>query len=122
MTTQDVANRLVELCREGKNDQAIDELYAETIVSHEPPGSPVPHAEGIEVVRQKKSDFNNMVDTWHDSNISDPLVADNFFSVTMTMDITMKGAPRMIMEEVCVYGVKDGKIVLEHFYFTPSPE
>lgn len=63
-----------------------------------------------------------MVDTWHDSNISDPLVADNFFSVTMTMDITMKGAPRMIMEEVCVYGVKDGKIVLEHFYFTPSPE
>lgn len=60
MTTQDVANRLVELCREGKNDQAIDELYAETIVSHEPPGSPVPHAEGIEVVRQK----NLILTTW----------------------------------------------------------
>ena len=32
MTTQDVANRLVALCRVGKNDQAVKELYAPDIV------------------------------------------------------------------------------------------
>ncbi len=122
MTTQDVANRLVELCREGKNNQAIDELYSDHIVSHEPPGSPAPHVEGIDAVRQKEAAFNDMVAEWHGSTVSDPIVADNFFSVTMSMDITMKGAGRMNMEEVCVYGVKNGKIALEHFYFTPMPQ
>jgi hypothetical protein len=33
------------------------------------------------------------------------------------MDITMKGQDRMKMDEVAVYEVRDGKIVLEHFFF-----
>ena len=33
MTTQEVANRLVELCRTGQILQAQEELYGETIVS-----------------------------------------------------------------------------------------
>jgi len=39
MTTQEVADKLVQLCREGKNDQAIEELYADNVVSREPKGS-----------------------------------------------------------------------------------
>jgi hypothetical protein len=46
-----------------------------------------------------------------------PIVAGNFFSCTMGMDITMKGQGRMNMEEVCLYQVKDGKIVLEQFFY-----
>ncbi len=36
MNAQEVANRLVLLCREGKNVEAINELYDDDIVSHEP--------------------------------------------------------------------------------------
>jgi hypothetical protein len=32
------------------------------------------------------------------------------------MDVTMKGQGRMQMTELCVYVVKDGKIVSEQFY------
>jgi len=119
MSTQNVANRLVELCRQGNFDQAADELYASDIVSHEPPGTPNEVVKGFDAVRQKETDFNNTVEAWHGSKVSDPVIADRFFSVSMQMDITMKGAGRMNMEEVAVYGVKDGKINKAHFYYTP---
>jgi ketosteroid isomerase-like protein len=35
----------------------------------------------------------------------------------MGMDVTMKGFGRMNMDEVCVFEVKDGKIVSEQFFF-----
>jgi limonene-1,2-epoxide hydrolase len=35
----------------------------------------------------------------------------------MGMDVTMKGAGRINMEEIAVYEVKDGKIVKEQFFF-----
>ena len=46
-----------------------------------------------------------------------PQVAGNFFVCIMGMDVTIKGQPRMKMDEVAVYEVKDGKIVLEQFFF-----
>ena len=46
MNTQEVANRLVELCRQGKNEDAINELYADNIISREPAGTPMEHTEG----------------------------------------------------------------------------
>jgi predicted ester cyclase len=52
----------------------------------------------------------------HSLKVSDPLVATNAFACTMTMDVTMKGQGRMNMSELCVYNVKDGKIVAEQFH------
>jgi hypothetical protein len=34
----------------------------------------------------------------------------------MRLDVTMKGQGRMDMKEVCVYDVKDGKIIREEFH------
>jgi limonene-1,2-epoxide hydrolase len=36
--------------------------------------------------------------------------------MTLAMDVTMKGQGRMKIEEVCVYEVKDDKIVSEQFF------
>jgi hypothetical protein len=57
-----------------------------------------------------------MVETMHSMSVSDPLVADNAFSCIMRMDVTMKGQGRMKMAELCVYDVKDGKVVSEQFH------
>lgn len=119
MTTQEVANKLVGLCREGKFEDAVKELYAPNIVSVEPDGAPVKRIEGIEGVIQKGIQFNEMVEEMHGMEISDPVVASNFFSCSMKMDVTFKGAPRSTMEEVCLYKVDGGKIVYEEFFFTP---
>ncbi len=48
--------------------------------------------------------------------ISDPVVGGNAFAISLNMDTTMKGQGRAPMAEICVYKVKDGKIVSEQFF------
>lgn len=120
MNTQEVANQLVALCREGKNLEAVENLYSDNIVSIEPAGAPVERTEGIEAVKAKTQNFYAMVEEIHGGTVSEPLVAGNHFSVNMEMDITFKGTGRTEMNEICVYKVNDGKIVEEQFFFTPD--
>lgn len=122
MDTKDIANRLVELCRQGQFETAITELYGNDIVSVEPEGAPVKEVSGIAAVIEKGQNFNAMVEEFHGMEVSDPVIADSFFSCSMKMDVTFKGASRSTMEEVCLYQVKDGKIVREEFFFTPMQQ
>lgn len=121
MTTQDVAKKLVELCRNGENLKAINELYADHILSVEPQGTQVKEVEGKQAVIEKELQFFGMIEEVHLSEVSDPLVADNFFSVKMKMIMTLKGMGRINMDEICVYQVENGEIVREEFFFTPAP-
>ena len=122
MSTQEVANKLVDYCRKGEFEEAMKDLYSPSILSIEPEGSPAPRLEGIEAVVQKGIQFAESLEEMHGMEVSDPIVAESFFSCRMAMDVTFKGAPRMTMEEVCVYEVRDGKIVTEQFFFTPPPQ
>ena len=54
MNTEQVAKRLVELCREGKYEQAQDELYSSDAVSVEMEGSQgLGNAKGLDAIREK---------------------------------------------------------------------
>ena len=117
MTTQQVANRLVELCRQGDIPKAMQELYAEEIVSVEPEHSPSKSAKGKKNVLEKGKLFASMIEARHGGSFSDPVVGGRFFSTSMMLDATFKGKGRMTLEEICTYEVKDGKIVWEQFYF-----
>jgi ketosteroid isomerase-like protein len=117
MSTQEVANKLVELCRQGQNMQAMETLYAENIESFEQPGAPNEHLRGLDAVKQKSQQWYENVEEFHGAEVSDPVVAGNHFSVAMKNDITFKKEGRMAIEEVCVYEVKDGKIVRERFFY-----
>jgi hypothetical protein len=118
MTTQEVANRMNELFKESKWNEVQDELYAEDAVSIEPPSSQgLQTVEGLAAIRKKGEDFNNMIEEMHGGWVSAPQIAGNFISFGMGMDITMKGAGRMKMDEIAVYEVKDGKIVKEQFFY-----
>jgi len=74
-------------------------------------------AEGMEAIAQKGENWNSMVEEFHGVEIDGPIVAGNHFSATMKMDITMKGQPRKIDEEICVFKVENGKIVQEQFFY-----
>jgi ketosteroid isomerase-like protein len=119
MTTQDVANRMNELFKENKWDQVQDELFAQDVVSIEPENSQalIKSVKGMAAVKQKAKDFNAMVEAMHGGWCGEPIVAGNFISVGMGMDVTMKGMGRMKMDEIAVYEVKDGKVVKEQFFF-----
>ncbi|NER11914.1 nuclear transport factor 2 family protein [Leptobacterium flavescens] len=117
MGTQEVANRLVSLCREGQNAQAIEELYADNVVSKEMPGFPGELASGKAEVLQKNMDWFASIAEFHGSEISEPVVAGNHFTCRMSFDATFKDRGRQQMEEVCVFEVNDGKIVNEQFFY-----
>jgi hypothetical protein len=120
MNTEAIAQRLVELCREGKGEQAQKDLYAEDAVSVEmeglPAGMPVT-VKGMPAIREKSRRFNADIEEIHGGSVSDPIVAGNWFAVTMTMDATFKQRGRVNMQEICVYQVKNGKIAHEQFFY-----
>ncbi len=117
MNAQEVANRLVLLCREGKNVEAINELYDDDVVSREPKGSPMNEKVGKQAVLDATNHWINSVEELHNAFISDPIVGDDFFACTMKVDATYKEHGRNVMNELCVYEVKDGKIVSDQFFY-----
>jgi hypothetical protein len=118
MRAQEVANRLVQLCRDGKNVDAINELYDDHIVSFEPEGSPMGgKTVGRDAVLESTNQWYSSVEEVHSAHISDPIVAGDFFACTMRMDVTYKERGRNMMDELCVFEVKDGRIVTSQFYY-----
>lgn len=117
MTTQEVANRFHELAQQGQFDQILDELFASDAKSIEPAGSMFANVEGLDAIKEKGKQWHDMIEEMHGGYTSAPIVAGNYFSCTMGMDVTIKGQPRMSMDEVCVYHVQDGKIKSEQFFF-----
>ena len=117
-TTKEVANRLTELFKEGKWDEAQNELFSEDAKSIEPPNVPgLQSVEGLDNIRKKAQDFQSMVEEMHGGYTSEPLVAGNFIAFAMGMDATMKGQGRQKMDEIALYEVRDVKIVREQFFF-----
>ena len=118
MKTEDIAKRLVALCREAKWEKAQRELFADNAVSIEPQATPMfaKETSGLQAIVEKGHKFDAMVEKIHSLTVSEPLVATSSFACTMQLDITMKGQGRMNMSELCVYEVKDGKIVSEQFH------
>ena len=122
MTTHEVANQLVDLCRQGKWEECIEKYYSPEIMSVEPEGGPWGTVQGLAAIAKKGEEWQAMVKEFHSSEISDPIVAENFFSITMKSSVTMNGMDHPInMDEVCVYEVQDGKVVKEQFFYTPMP-
>ena len=118
MTTKDVANRLHELFNEGKWQQAQEELFASDAESVEPPKSQgMQSVKGLDAIRTKGQQFNDMVEEMHGGYVSDPIVAGNYVAFAMGMDCTYKGMGRQKMDEIAIYEVKDGKIVKEQFFY-----
>ena len=118
-STAAVAQELVNLCRAGRNLEAIDKLYSPRIVSIESVGSEEMPAEmsGIDAIRQKNQWWfeNNEV---HKAEANGPFVGENQFAVQYTFDATFKPTgQRTEMSEMALYTVKDGKIVREQFFY-----
>lgn len=118
MTTQEVADKFYEMGRANQWDKIQDELYSDDAESIEPPhAGMLQNAKGREALKKKSQDFNNAIEEMYGGWCSKPVVGGKYFSVSMGMDVKMKGMDRMNMDEVAVYEVKDGKIVKEQFFF-----
>ena len=116
-TTEEVAQRLVEYCRKGEWMKAVDDLYAEDIVSVEAQMMETMPAEmrGIDQVRGKTEWWEKNMEV-HSAKVTGPFVARDTFVVGFDVDVTDKNSKkRMQMSEVGIYRVKDGAVAREEF-------
>jgi len=121
MTTQEVAEKLVSLCREGQYQDAYN-LYADDAESIEMEGMP-----GEKITKGKENIWNSYlqwaesIEEMHGGSVGEPVVAANHFVVPMSMDATFKGQGRWAFDELCMYQVEGGKIKkAQYFYEVPS--
>lgn len=119
MTTLDVANKLVELCKQGKNQEAMETLYAADIVSVEAREMPGLGAEarGREAVFAKGKWWNEN-HTVHSATCEGPWPHGDRFIARFTYDVTHKPSNRRFqLDEVALFTVNNGKIVREEFFY-----
>ena len=117
MNTEEVANKLVELCRKGEWVKAVDELYSKDIVSVEAREMENMPAEmrGIDLVRGKTTWWEQNMEV-HSAKVSGPFLARDTFVVQFDVDVTDKASnKRMQMSEAGIYTVKEGKVAREEF-------
>jgi hypothetical protein len=118
MNTAAIAQHLVEMCRNGKVEEAKEELFAPDIMSIEPVEGALPkEVQGMEAIRKKADLFVSMVEHFYGNIISDPVVAGDYFSLSWQSDLQMKGGVRQTNIEICVYKTRDGKIISEQFFY-----
>jgi hypothetical protein len=119
VTTQEIAEKLVDLCRQGKALDAIGTLYAQDVVSVEarPMADGSREMTGLEAVTGKTQWWiaNHEV---HSASVDAPVVSGPYFCVHFVYDITNKpSGKRMILDELGMYRVQDGKISREEFFY-----
>ncbi len=121
MSAAEVGNKLVDMVREGRNLDAINELYADDVVSVEAMDPPEGQREvhGADAVRAKNQWWAEQHEV-HDASVGGPFPhGDDRFAVHYKYDVTFKaGDQRYSMEEVGLYSVADGKVVREEFFYS----
>ena len=89
MTTQEVANQMVTICRQGKIDEVQATLFAGNAKSIEANDMMGPRVvEGLEAIKAKSAAFQAGVEEFHGATISDPIVAGNSFALTSSGSLT----------------------------------
>jgi ketosteroid isomerase-like protein len=120
MNTLEIGKKLVELCRAGKNEEAVNTLFSADIVSVEaggPPGQDTT-TKGIAGVLGKGKWWmdNHIV---HDAKAEGPWPHGDRFIVRFTYDVTFKPEnKRFVMDEAALYTVANGKVVKEEFFYS----
>jgi hypothetical protein len=118
MTTQEVAARFHELAQQEKWFEIQEEFFAENVKSVEPANSPYfGYAEGKTDVGKKGQEFVTRIEAVHSLYTSEPLVTGNHFAVVREKELTVRPHGRIKIHQIMMYEVKDGKIVLEQFFY-----
>ena len=115
-TTQEIAEDLVALHREGKFEESGEKYWADDVVSLEAMPGDMARIVGKEGVRGK-GDWWLANHEVHEVVVEGPYVNGDQFVVRFKMDLTPKGGERMTMDEVGLYTLVDGQIVEEQFFY-----
>jgi ketosteroid isomerase-like protein len=120
MNTLEIGKKLVALCLEGKNEEAVNTLFSADIVSVEagaPPGGDATTKGIVGILGKGKWWMDNHI--IHSANVAGPWPHGDRFIVRFTYDVTFKpDDKRFTMDEAALYTVADGRVVKEEFFYS----
>ena len=124
MNTHEIGTKLVAFCKEGKNLESVQTLYAADVVSVEagpPPSGGDRITTGKEAVIGKGQWWTDNHEI-HGSEIEGPFPhGDDRFAVIFRYDVTNKPSKmRFKMNEVGVFTCENGKVKKEEFFYSMS--
>jgi hypothetical protein len=116
MDTRQVAQRLVELCRQKNYVQAVDELYADDASGREDYAGEG-EMNGKPAIREASVNWLATYDL-PEHQVDAPLFCGDGFAVRFTGRMVKKdGTGAHPYEEIGIYTVKNGKIVRQEFFY-----
>jgi ketosteroid isomerase-like protein len=119
MTVSEIAHDLVALCKTGDFTTPGEKYWSEDVVSVEagaPPGmDPASHGKSAAAAKGEWWANAHQVNS---TEVHGPYINGDQFTVRFHMDVTVKetGA-KMVMDEIALYTIKDGKIAEERFFY-----
>lgn len=121
MSAQEIGKHMVDLCRQGKNLESVDTLYADDVVSveaSEPPTGEGRITKGKAAIRGKNEWWFENHDI-HSVEVNGPYPhGDEKFAVHFKFDVTFKQTgDRQQLDEIGVFTVDNGKVVREEFFY-----
>lgn len=121
MTTQELATTYYQLFKNRQVPEIYENFYSDDIICTEPEHAQamgVPTVtKGITAVLAKSKARQELIAEVHSFFCSEPVVGGDYFSLAMGRDLSFKNGQRMQIAEIAVFGVKEGKIISETFFY-----
>jgi hypothetical protein len=119
MTIDQIGKEVADLCRQGKNQEAIDRFYSSNIESVEAVAMPGMDQiqRGIQAIKGKNQWWveNHEI---HGGTVEGPYPNGDRFILRFKYDVTPKQTgKRMTLDETGLYTVQEGKIAKEEFFY-----
>lgn len=100
---------------EQKFVDAYQQLFSEDAESIDPQNTSGQPLKGLDTLIKREEDFLSRV-TIETISLSEPIIAGSYFTLSLKMSFDIKGQGHREVEEICVYKVKDGKVISQQFF------
>ena len=117
-TTQQIANGLTRLLREGKFQEVYENYFEPDTVRHIEPQSPhFPELIGVKAIKEKDAVMGGSIESVQSLTVGDPITSASHIAVAYQIVFTLKNGNAGALDEIIIYQVENGKIVLEQFFY-----
>jgi hypothetical protein len=115
-TIHEIANGLKEMLSERKFVEAYQLLFSDDAESIDPLNTSGQPLKGLTTLLDREKDFLSRIAAINKISLSDPIIAGSYFTFSLKMAFEVQNQGHMEVEEICLYKVKDGKIISQQFF------
>lgn len=101
---------------EQKFVDAYQQLFADDAESIDPLNTSGQPLKGLATLLEREKDFLSRIIAIDKITLSDPIIAGSYFTLSLKMSFEVEGQGHMEVDEICLYKVKNGKIISQQFF------